>query len=444
MRRSASGPAQALLAADYREDVLWQTQAEPPVVDRHDLPASVDVAVVGAGYCGLSAARQLAAQGRGVVVVDRDPLGTGASTRNGGMVIPELKSGPSGLAARYGPVGPRMYDEVNQAFDQVEALVSGGVGGGGIDCDYQRTGQLYLAHNQAHVDALAAVADEHGGELGEDVRFVSGADLADEIGSSAFAAGVVLARTGAIHPARYHAGLARLALAAGADLHDRTTALAIEPGPQGGFQLVTDRGSVEAGDVIVATNAYADGLVPWLQRRVVPIGSFIIATEVLDPDVARAVSPRNRMMVDTKNLLFYWRLSPDGRMLFGGRRSLAASTVADARDFLYRSMLDIHPQLAGTRVTHAWGGKVAITLDRMPHFGRVPSGPGLGALYATGCNGSGVALNSWMGTRAAEVVLGGPMPAMAEIRFPAVPLHRARRAFLPVVGQWYAFEDRRP
>ena len=276
------------------------------------------------------------------------------------------------------------------------------------------------------------------------MRFVSGPDLADEIGSTAFAAGVVLERTGALHPARYHAGLARLALAAGADLHDRTTALAIEPRTQGGFQLVTDRGSLEAGDLIVATNAYADGLVPWLQRRVVPIGSFIIATEVLDADLARVVSPRDRMMVDTKNLLFYWRLSPDGRMLFGGRRSLAASPVADARDFLYRSMLDIHPQLAGTRVTHAWGGNVAITLDRMPHFGRVPSGPGVGALYATGCNGSGVALNSWMGTRAAEVVLGGPLPAMAEIRFPAVPLHRARRAFLPVVGQWYAFEDRRP
>ncbi len=150
------------------------------------------------------------------------------------------------------------------------------------------------------------------------------------------------------------------------------------------------------------------------------------------------------MLVDTKNLLFYWRLSPDGRVLFGGRRSLAPSSIRDARDFLYRSMVEIHPQLAGTRVTHAWGGNVAITLDRMPHFGRVPSGPGLGALYATGCNGSGVALNSWMGTRAAEVVLGGPPPAVSEIRFPAVPFHRARRAYLPAVGQWFAWEDRRP
>ncbi len=439
-RRSSPGPAQALLSVDYAEAVLWQGQADPPVIAEHPLPDEVDVVVVGAGYCGLSAARVLARQGRSVVVVDRDPLGRGASTRNGGMVIPELKAGPAGLRNRYGPVGPQMYEDVNQAFDQLEALVADE----DIDCDYWRSGQLYLAHNRAHVEALASMADEHGGELGEPVRFVARADLGDEIGSTAFHAGVVLERTGAIHPAKYHAGLARLALDAGADIHDRTAALALEPRERGGHQVITERGALVAGDVILATNAYADGLVPWLARRVVPIGSFIIASEVLDPELARSVSPRGRMLVDTRNLVFYWRLSPDGRVLFGGRRSLAPSSIPDARDFLYRSMVEIHPQLAGTRVTHAWGGNVAITLDRMPHFGRVPTGPGLGALYATGCNGSGVALNSWMGTRAAEVVLGGPMPAIADIRFPAVPFHRVHRAYLPAVGQWFGWEDGRP
>jgi glycine/D-amino acid oxidase-like deaminating enzyme len=436
----SDGPATALLAADYAEAVLWQQQADPPVLEPGPLPAQVDVAVVGAGYCGLSAARVLARAGRSVLVVERDQLGWGASTRNGGMAIPELKDGPSGLTARYGPVGRRLYDEVNQAFDQLEALVVEEE----LDCDYHRPGQLYLAHNRAHVDALAALADEHGGELGEPVRFVPRPQLGEEIGSDAFYAGVVLERTGGLHPARYHAGLARLALAAGAQVHDHTAAVAIEPRPRGGFQLVTDRGAVEAGEVLVATNAYADNLVPWLARRVVPIGSYIVATEVLDPDLARSVNPHQRMLVDTKNLLFYWRLSPDGRVLFGGRRSLATTTVAQARDFLYRSLVAIHPQLAGVRITHAWGGNVAITLDRMPHVGRVPTGPGVGALYATGCNGSGVALNSWMGTRLADVVLGGELPALAEIRFPAVPLHRARRAYLPAVGQWFRWEDGRP
>jgi glycine/D-amino acid oxidase-like deaminating enzyme len=436
-------PPPARLAPGYAERVLWQAQAEPPALESHALPAEVDVAVVGAGYCGLSAARGLARAGRSVVVVDRDPLGVGASTKNGGMVIPELKAGPAGLTAKYGEVGRRMYQEVNDAFDHVETLVAEE----GIDCDYTRSGQLYLAHNRAHVSDLAAMADEHGGDLGETVHYLSRDELSDEIGSTAFHAGVVLERTGAIHPARFHAGLARLALAAGADLHDRTTATGLEakgPGRSLGYTLTTDRGVVEARDVLLATNAYGDALVPWLHRRVVPIGSFIIATEVLDPEQARSVSPRGRMMVDTKNLLFYWRLSPDGRMLFGGRRSLAPTTVADARDFLYSSMVRIHPQLAGTAVEYAWGGHVAMTFDRMPHFGRVPAGPAAGALFATGCNGSGVALNSWMGTRAADVILGGDPPALAEIKFPAVPLHRARRAYLPVVGRWFTWQDSRP
>ena len=199
---------------------------------------------------------------------------------------------------------------------------------------------------------------------------------------------------------------------------------------------------MEARDVIVATNAYADGLVPWLPRRVVPIGSFIIATEVLDPELARSVSPRGRMMVDTKNLLFYWRLSPDGRMLFGGRRSLAP-THGRRRPRLPLRVDGAHPPAARRhRGRVRWGGHVAMTFDRMPHFGRVPAGPAARArCFATGCNGSGVALNSWMGTEAADVVLGGDPPALAEIGFPAVPLHRFRRAYLPVVGRWFAWQD---
>jgi len=434
-------PPPAPLAPTYQERVLWQTQADPPALAPHALPDQVDVAVVGAGYCGLAAARELARRGHSVVVVERDPIGFGASTRNGGMVLPELKSGPATLEHAYGGVGRRLYDEVNVAFDHVEEVIATQ----GIDCDYHRGGQLYLAHNRAHVAGLQAMVAEHHDGLGEPVYWVPPDELVDEIGSAAFHGGVVLERSGGLQPAKYHAGLARLALAAGADVHDHTTALSLDRRRSGaGFRLDTNRGTVEAEHVIVATNAYADGLVPWLRRRVVPVGSYIIATEVLDPALARDVSPRNRMLVDTKNFLFYWRLSPDGRMVFGGRRSLAEATIPEARDFLHQSMVRIHPQLAGTPVEYAWGGNVAITYDRLPHFGRVPSGPAEGAIFATGCNGSGVALNSWLGVRAAGVVDGESPPPFAEIPFPAVPLHAARSAYLPVVGQWFAWQDRRP
>jgi glycine/D-amino acid oxidase-like deaminating enzyme len=208
--------------------------------------------------------------------------------------------------------------------------------------------------------------------------------------------------------------------------------------PVGRFAIAVDGGTIRADHLIVATNAYADALLPELARRVLPIGSFIVATEPLDPAVAAEISPRRRMFVDTKNLLFYWRLSPDGRLIFGGRRSLGHATVAEAADYLTASMRRIHPQVAEASVTHRWGGSVAITLDRLPHVGRLR-----GAWYATGCNGSGVALNTWLGHRLAQVVLGeAPPPSFVELRHRPIPLHRWRRAYLPLVGQWFRYLDR--
>ncbi len=190
--------------------------------------------------------------------------------------------------------------------------------------------------------------------------------------------------------------------------------------------------------MLALTNAYTDGVLPDLRRRVLPVGSFIIATEVLDADLARAVSPRHRMFVDTKSFLFYWRLTADGRMVFGGRRSLAPSTIEQARDFLYTQMVKVHPQLAGVAIDFAWGGNVAITLDRLPHVGR--SG---GAWYATGCNGSGVALNTWMGGRLASVLCGdGELPSFARLRHRPIPAWRLRAAYLPLVGAWFHWHDR--
>lgn len=427
----------AELSPSYREAVLWQEQAELPDLPATALPRSTDCVVVGAGYAGLSCARELARAGRSVVVLDAHAVGWGASSRNGGMVIPELKAGPAALERAHGPLGRRLYAEVNEAFDYVEALIAGE----SLDCDYHRSGQLYLAHAERVVPSLRAMAREHGDELGEPVRFVPREALGEEVGSTVYAAGLVIERTGGLHPARFHAGLVHLALEAGASLHGTTPATGlVRRGVRagGGFRVTTPRGPVDAADVVVCTNAYADELVPELRRRVLPVGSFIIATDVLEPELARSVSPRGRMLVDSKNFLFYWRLTPDGRLLFGGRRSLAPSTIPQARDFLYASMLRVHPQLAGTHVERAWGGNVAITLDRLPHVGRID-----GAWYATGCNGSGVALNTWLGARIARHLLGeAPPPSFAELTHRPIPLHRARAAYLPLVGLWFRWQDR--
>ncbi|MSO78493.1 MAG: FAD-binding oxidoreductase [Acidimicrobiia bacterium] len=425
----------APLGPDYRESVLWHEGVERAHPAPGRLPTEADVVVVGGGYCGLMAAAELTRRGRHVVVLEAEELGVGgASTRNGGMVIPELKYGPRALTRKYGPLGREMAESVFDACSLVARLVDEH----GIACDYQQTGGLLLAHHDAQVAGLRESEREWVDDLGRPAHFVDGDALHEEIGSSEYVAGLVMDDVAGIQPAKYHAGLVRIALDAGVELHDRTAAEVLEPRARGGWRVATTRGVVLTKDVLVATNAYIDGLVPPLKRRVLPVGSFIIATGVLDEDVARAVIPRGRMVFDTRNLLAYWRLSPDRRMVFGGRTSLAPMSVAKARDRLYEEMVRIHPQLDGMPLDFAWGGHVAITFDRMPHFGRVN-----GVAYATGCNGTGIALATWFGERAAAWIADGePPPVFAHLKFPKIPMSSLRRAYLPAVGQWFRAMDR--
>ncbi len=412
--------------------MLWQEQIELPTAGDVSLPSEADVVVVGAGYAGLAAAHTLAIAGRSVIVVEARQLGWGAHARNGGMVLPELKVGPASLERRYGDLGRRMYADVNDAFDVVEALIRDE----GLDCDYERCGELYLAHAERFVPNLRRLADEH---LARDeaVRYVGRSELPAEIGSCAFPGGIMFDRAGSLHPAKFHAALGARALRAGVVLVDECPATSIS-GSGSAFKVVTAKGSIGVGAVIVATNAYADELLPALRRRILPVGSFIVATEPLDPVLADELSPRRRNFIDTKQFLFYWRLTPDRRMLFGGRRSLAPASLDDATDFVAASMRRIHPQLVDVDVTHRWGGSVAITFDRLPHVGRFN-----GAWYAAGCNGSGVALNTWLGHRLAQHLLGdADPPSFAELSHRPIPLHRARRWWLPVVGQWFRWQDR--
>ncbi len=420
------------LAQGYQPTVLWQDTATPHPVVTAPLPPQADVVVVGGGYCGLSAGLELTRRGRHAVVLDAHDLGWGASTRNGGMVLPELKLGPRALERRFGPLGLRLHGEVEAAFDHVENVIAEGP----IDCAYERSGQLYLSHSSRGAAHLDQLADELT-SVGSPAHVARGEALTAEIGSSMFAAGLVAERSGGLHPARFHAGLTRLADAAGVSLHASTPAIRLtRVGDR--WRVVTPRGDIDAGHVLVATNAYADALVPSLRRRVLPMGSFIIATEPLDPALAHAVLPTRRMCFNDRNLLWYWRLDDAGRMVFGGRKRLGAVRLDEARQFLYRSMVEVHPQLSGVPVARAWGGQVALTLDRLPHCGRID-----GLWYATGCNGSGVALNTWLGHRMGAAIDGEPLPPFAELQHRPVPLHALRAAWLPAVSAWFRFQDRR-
>jgi glycine/D-amino acid oxidase-like deaminating enzyme len=424
----------APLSTSYVEAPYWWSGVDLDALEPapHDLPAEADVVVVGGGYTGLAAADELGRRRRSVVVLEAGRLGEGASTRNGGMVHPGLKHGATSLRERYGAQGRVLYDVTVDAFDALETFIADH----GVDCNYARTGHLYLAHRPARVSELQALASAYVNDLGEAATFVPKDDLAAEIGSTAYFGGLVVEKSGGLHPAKYFAALARRALDAGADIHAKTPALEVNR-RGAGFRVTTSRGWIDCRDVLVATNGYTRGLVPWLSRRILPIGSYIIATDPLPNDLAKEISPKGRMFFDTKNFLFYWRLSPDNRVLFGGRTSFAPTTVPRSREILYRAMTKVHPQLADIPVAFAWGGNVALTVDRMPHFGKVD-----GITYAMGYCGTGVALSGWFGRLAAAWIAGEPATAFEQLTWHQVPPPARVPWLLPVAGWYYKLRDR--
>jgi glycine/D-amino acid oxidase-like deaminating enzyme len=421
------------LSSEYRESPYWWDRAGLPEVPDAPLVREADVAIVGAGYTGLGAAIESCRLGRSVVVLEKHHLGFGASTRNGGMIHPGVKLDLDSLLHRFGDLGERLFRFTVEAFADAERVIADE----GIECDYERTGHLYLASRASHVEKLSYIAGLCRERFDIAARFVPREALGEEIGSEGFHGGLVVEKSGGLDPARYHAGLVRMARRGGAEIYEHAPAQRLDRRRDGGFDVRTPRGTMRARDVFVATNGYRDRLVPWLRRRIVPIGSYIIATEPLEPQVAAEISPRGRMFFDSKNYLNYWRRSPDGRILFGGRASMAPTTIARARDTLYRAMVATHPQIAGTRVEWAWGGKVGFTFDRLPHAGRRD-----GVYFAMGYGGTGVALASYLGRCVAAWMAEGKAPPFAEPRFPVLPAGAASERLLPIAGLYYQLRDR--
>jgi len=407
----------------------------PALPDRrgHELPDAADVVVVGGGLTGLSAARRAAELGAGVVLLEAETLGWGASTRNGGMCHPGYKTSITELIRRYGETrGHRLYRESIDAFEHVAGLCRTR-----IDADFVESGHLALAAAPSHLAALEASTTALAA-VGMPAHVVPPADLRTEIGTGAYPGGLVVERSGGLDPGKLVAGLARLAEDAGASLHEGVRAHRVRAQADGRSVVETSRGAILARDVIVASNGYTGGLTPSIRRRVLSIGSYVIVTDPLAPDLAAEISPRGRMFFDTRNFLSYWRLTPDGRLLFGGRASMWPTSTSRTAAILQRAMVAVHPQLRGTRVAYGWGGRVAFTFDRMVHAGRAD-----GVTYAAGCCGSGVAIMPWLGTRVAEWVGGGEAPELATLRFPLVPApYEGRAWFLPLAGEYWKTKDR--
>ncbi len=423
------------LNRDYERRPYWHATM-PPLHDRSgkQLPDTVDVAIVGGGYTGIAAARKLALQGARAVVLESHELGYGASTRNGGIAHPGFKWSPPSMVRRYGPdLARKLFAESVDATD----LVFGLIRDGNIDAELRSSGWLELAWAPSHAADFAAEAAAFE-DFGVAARVIPKDRLRDEIGTDSYHGGLAMDAGGVLHPGKWFGALVGLAERAGAELHENTRVRSIRRQADGRFVVETERGAVLARDVLVATNGYTDGAAPSLRRRILPIGSYIIATEPLPEDLAKELSPTGRAYFDTKNFLSYWHVSADRRMIFGGRVSFFPTTVDRTANLLHRRMVDIHPQLAGYRVEYSWGGKVALTFDRMPHIGRMG-----GVMYAMGYSGTGVVMSTYLGTRAAEWIGGGEPPALAKLKFPLVPApYEGRPWFLPIVGEYFRMKDR--
>jgi glycine/D-amino acid oxidase-like deaminating enzyme len=401
------------------------------------LPERVDVAIVGGGYTGLSAARTLAKGGANVAVLEQREIGGGASSVNGGQVAPGLKLNIQRAFKKYGPeMGRELWQASVGAVRYLEQMLAEE----GIDCDYSGQGGIALAYKPAHYRHMAAEIEWMACELDfHEMKLVPPERIREEIGTDVFPGGLVEKMGGGLHPAKYVYGLACATARAGAKLCEYTEVQAIHRPAQGGdFELTTTQERLRAAEILLATNGYTGPLIPAIQRRVFPVGSYMITTEPLAPELQRELSPKNRVMYSTKWFLNYFRLTPDGRMSMGGRNNLSPdlNLVESARN-LYETMIHIFPQLRGIAVTHSWTGRLGVTFDLMPHIGRVG-----GIYYAFGYGGHGVALSGYLGKEVAELISGRiSRSPFADIPHQTHFFYRGKPWFLPLAASYYRFLD---
>lgn len=308
-----------------------------------------------------------------------------------------------------------------------------------IDCDFRRKGRYHAAHTPDHYEELAREAEVLTRDEAIEAHVVPKPDQRSELGSDAYHGGVVYPRHASINPAKYHRGLLSRAQTAGVHVvgHCAVTGLTRNAD---GFLLQTEKGPIRARDVIVATNGYTTGVTPWLQRRVIPIGSYIIATEPLPTDLMAELFPTDRIASDTCKVIYYYRSSPDGRrVLFGGRVSATETDTTISGPKLFADMCRIFPQLAPYQVTHSWMGRVAYTFDELAHTGVHD-----GVHYAMGYCGSGVSMASYLGKRLGQKVLGlaEGQTALDGLSNPTRPFYTGNPWFLPATVALYRKIDR--
>jgi glycine/D-amino acid oxidase-like deaminating enzyme len=427
---------------DFKPLPYWWEAWTPSTDGSADLPAKADVAIVGAGYAGLSAALELGRAGTAVVVIEANEFGYGASSRNGGAVSGGISLG-KGLSGRkrradQGDWSREASGLLSDAADSLR-LLEEIIAREKIDCCYERKGRFVGAYTPKHYDDLNDRLDALNRDAAAEAYMLPKARQHEEVASDFYYGGMVVRRSGKLHPALYCKGLLDACRRHRVTLCARTRVANIVPQPRG-FLLTTDRGKIDAREVVIATNGYTGDVTPALKRRVLPVASHIIATEELPAELAADLIPNGKTINDTPRVLTYYRMSPDGkRVLFGGRARFTQVKPQVSAPALHCLMTERFPQLDGVRVTHAWTGNVAFTFDFLPHMGRHD-----GMHYTLGCNGSGIAMMTYLGTQTARKILGATnrVSALDERAFPTRSFYNGEPWFLPLVGSYFRLRDR--
>jgi glycine/D-amino acid oxidase-like deaminating enzyme len=400
------------------------------------LPARVDVVVVGGGFTGLSAARALALKGASVAVLEAGRVFGEASGRNGGHCNTGVAQDYVALSASLGAERARAYYRAYEsAVQTVVALVEQEQ----IACDLKRNGKLKLAAKPLHYEGLARTCELIRREVDADVELLSADETRAEVDSAEFHGGLLQRNGVQMHIGRFGVGLAHAAARHGALIYQHTPVSDWQANASG-YRLNTSKGSLQAKQILLATGACQHGDMGWYRRRIVPVGSFVIATEVLPQALIERLLPARRSYVTSRIIGNYFRLTPDNRLLFGGRARFAmsgANSDAKSGKVLQAAMVQMFPQLAHVKVDYCWGGLVDMTSDRLPRAGQHG-----GVYHSMGYSGHGVQMSVHMGQVMAEV-MDGKVEAnpWRELNWPAIPGHFGKPWFLPMVGAYYRLQD---
>ncbi len=426
--------SQMIFTEDFKETPYWWERTPRPVGSDESLPESADVVIIGSGYTGLSAAIQTAQHGRHTVVVDTEDAGWGCSSRNGGLVSTSLKLSFDLLSRKFG--SKAALDILKESFNAL-TWVERFIHENNIDCDFRKVGRYHAAHTD---QALAQIEADIKGipkALNTGAYMIEPQDQHTKIGSDFYHGGAVYPHHASLDPARFHQGLLECAQSKGAQIVSHCKVDRIEQ-QKGSFKLITAKGSITAGDVVIGTGGYTGNPTPWQQRRIVPIGTYMIATEPLPQETITRLIPNDRVITDSRKLVVYYRTCPERRrIIFGGRVSLRETRPRISAPQLHQQMVCRFPELESVKVSHSWMGFMGYTFDEMPHLGKHD-----GIYYSMGV---GISLAGYFGMRIGQKVVGDPQGATA---FDGLPFsgrfyYRKNPWFLAPSIYYYRWLDQR-